>query len=65
MSALDGRVLVHPDSKKKAALAGLIAFLLLQEGGIKVALSSVNQKTLRSSVWSSLPRPDSKAVTLS
>ncbi|MCX7037777.1 MAG: hypothetical protein NT005_01345 [Spirochaetes bacterium] len=41
-------VLKKPADEKKAALAGLIASLLLQEGGIKIALSSVNQKALRS-----------------
>ena len=43
-------VLKKPADEKKPALAGLIASLLLQEGGIKIALSSVNQKALHSSV---------------
>ena len=43
-------VLKKTEAEQKAALAGLIASFLLQEGGIKIALSSVNQKALRSSV---------------
>jgi site-specific DNA recombinase len=43
-------VLKNPETEKKPAIAGLVASLLLQEGGIKIALSSMNQKALRSSV---------------
>jgi hypothetical protein len=43
-------VLKKTGDDRKIALAGLIASLLLQEGSIKIALSSVNQKALRSSV---------------
>jgi site-specific DNA recombinase len=42
--------LKKPEDERKTGLAGLIASLLLQEEGIKTALSSVNQKALRSSV---------------
>ena len=44
------RVLKKAEAEQKAALADLVASLLLQEGGIKIALSSVTQKALRSSV---------------
>jgi site-specific DNA recombinase len=43
-------VLNKQETEKKPALADLVASLLLQEGGIKIALSGVNQKALRSSV---------------
>jgi site-specific DNA recombinase len=43
-------VLKKTEIEQKAAFADLVASLLLQEGGIKIALSSVNQKALRSSV---------------
>jgi len=43
-------VLRKTEAEQKASLADLIVSLLLQEGGIKIALSSVNQKALRSSV---------------
>ena len=44
-------VLKKSKDEKKPALAALIASLLLQEGGIKIALSSVNQKALRSTAF--------------
>jgi DNA invertase Pin-like site-specific DNA recombinase len=53
-----GRIQEVLDKKvdeRKTTLSGLIASLLLQEGGIKIALSSVNQKALRSSVLVSAP----------
>jgi len=43
-------VLCKHEDERKTALAGLITSLLLEEGGIKIALSGVNQKALRSSV---------------
>jgi site-specific DNA recombinase len=42
--------LKKPEDEKKPAFAALIASLLLQEEGIKIALSGMNQKALRSSV---------------
>ncbi len=50
-------MLKKPEDEKKPALAALISSLLLQEGGIKIALSSVNRKALRSSVFVFAP-PD-------
>ena len=44
-------ILKKHEDEKKAALADLIASLLLHEGGIKIALSSVNQKALRSTAF--------------
>jgi hypothetical protein len=43
-------VLKKPEADQKAALADLVNSLLLQDGGIKIALSGVSQKALRSSV---------------
>lgn len=43
-------VLKKTEVEQKVALAGLVASLLLQEGGIKAALSSLGQRALRSSV---------------
>ncbi len=48
-------VLRKDGHERKTALVGLIASLLQEEGGIKIALSSVNQKALRSSVFLSAP----------
>ena len=50
-------MLKKPEANQKAALAGLVASLLLQEGGIKIALSSVTQKALRSTAFVLAP-PD-------
>ena len=43
-------VLKKTETEQKATFADLVTSLLLQDGGIKIALSSVNQKALRSSV---------------
>jgi site-specific DNA recombinase len=52
-------VLKKYEDERKTGLAGLISSLLLQEGGIKIALSSVNQKALRSTAFVSAP-PDKR-----
>ena len=43
-------MLKKTEAEQKAAFADLVASLLLQEGGIKIALSSVGQRAPRSSV---------------
>jgi hypothetical protein len=43
-------VLKKTDAEQKAAFADLVTSLLMQEEGIKIALSSVNQRALCSSV---------------
>ena len=48
-------VLKKHEDERKIALRGMLSSLLLQEGGIKIALSSVTQKALRSSVLVSAP----------
>ncbi len=50
-------MLKKPEDENKPALAALIASLLLEEGGIKIALSGVTQKVPRSSVFVLAP-PD-------
>jgi site-specific DNA recombinase len=50
-------VLKKPADEKKTALRGLVASLLLEDEGIKIALSAVRQKALRSSVFVFAP-PD-------
>jgi hypothetical protein len=49
------------EAEQKAALAELVASLLLQEGGIKIALSGLNQRALRSSVLVFAPPNQPKA----
>jgi site-specific DNA recombinase len=48
-------VLKKPKDEEKQALASLISSLLLHEAGLKIALSSVTQKALRSSMLVSAP----------
>lgn len=44
------KALRQREDEQKTALTGLISSFQLLEGGIKIALSSVSQKALRSSV---------------
>ena len=52
-------MLKKTEAEQKAVFADLVASLLLLDGGIKIALSSVNQKALRSSVLVFAPPADS------